>query len=163
MTMRLRDIHSFKMHFLHPFDKCHGVGNILLLDCHTKPTLTNSTLKWKYPVTTLPFTQLASQPFFSICRTTPVFSLNPKFLSACVNVVLHTFSYSPRAAITCFCQNFTPSKLLHLLLFSKWWHVYIQFHFCTCFSMLALRKLSLRSEESSCLDRMQHLCCLLES
>lgn len=66
MTMRLRDRHAFYMHFLHPFDKCHAVGNILLLDCHNKPTPTNPTLKSKYPVTALPFTQLASHPFFSI-------------------------------------------------------------------------------------------------
>lgn len=37
-----------------------------------------------------------------------VFSLNLKCLSACINVVLYTFSYSPGAEITCFCQNFTP-------------------------------------------------------
>lgn len=89
--MRLRDRHAFYMPFLHPFDKCHAVGNILLLDCHTKPTPNNSTLKWKYAVTTLPFTQLASHPFFSIGSTTPVFSLNLKFPSNCVNVVLYTF------------------------------------------------------------------------
>lgn len=102
--MRLRDRHAFYMDFLHPFDKCHAVGNILLLDCHTKPTPTNPTLKWKYPVTTLPFTQLVSHPSFSIGSTTPVFSLNLKFPPSCVNVVLYTFFHSPRAAIPCFCQ-----------------------------------------------------------
>lgn len=100
ITMRLRDRHAFYMHFLRPFDNCYAVGNIFLLDCHTKPTPTNSTLKWKYPVTILPFTQLASHPFFSIYSTTPVFSPNLKFLSGCVDVVPYTYSYSPRAAIS---------------------------------------------------------------
>lgn len=58
--MRLKYIHTFYMHLLYPFDKSHAVGKILILDCHTKLILINSTLKWKYPVTALQqFTQMA--------------------------------------------------------------------------------------------------------
>lgn len=67
------------------------------------PSQHQPTLPWNGNTTihnmTLLFTQLASHPFFSISSTTSVFSLNLKFLSGCANVVLYTFSYSPRAAI----------------------------------------------------------------
>lgn len=124
------------------------------------PSQHQPTLPWNGNTTihnmTLLFTQLASHPFFSISSTTSVFSLNLKFLSGCANVVLYTFSYCPRAAILPKFYTKQTAASVAFLQMTTFISSFIFVH-------ISLQKLSLSSQETSCLDSVQHLCCLLES